>query len=137
MNSKLNRNNEVFKQIMKTDHKVITEDLSNSILKKYGIKVPRFTLAKSADEAVKQAKKLGFPLVMKIVSPQILHKTDVRGIKVDVDNVVDVKKTFNDMYSRLSKKKGVHVKGILLQKMVPRGGSNTERHLYMAQRCYR
>ncbi|MEK6871009.1 MAG: acetate--CoA ligase family protein, partial [Thermoproteota archaeon] len=75
----------------------------------------------SAEEAVKQAKKIGFPLVMKVVSPQILHKTDVGGVKVGLDNVNDVKKTFKDMYGRLSKKKGVEVKGILLEKMVPKG----------------
>ncbi|MBT4973920.1 MAG: acyl-CoA synthetase, partial [Thaumarchaeota archaeon] len=111
-----------FEEIIKTDHKVITEESSKGILKKYGVKVPGFALAKSADEAAKQAKKLGFPLVMKVVSPQILHKTDVGGVKVGIDNVADVKKTFNDMYGRLSKKKGVDVKGILLEKMVPKGG---------------
>jgi len=58
---------------------------------------------------------------MKVVSPQILHKTDVGGVKVGLDNVNDVKKTFNDMYKRLSKKKGVQLKGILLEKMVPKG----------------
>ena len=111
-----------FEEIINTDHKVITEESSKTILKKYGVKVPGFALAKSADEAAKQAKKLGFPLVMKVVSPQILHKTDVGGVKVGIDNVADVKKTFNDMYGRLSKKKGVDVKGILLEKMVPKGG---------------
>ena len=111
-----------FEEIIKTDHKVITEESSKGILKQYGVKVPGFALAKSADEAAKQAKKLGFPLVMKVVSPQILHKTDVGGVKVGIDNVSDVKKTFNDMYGRLSKKKGVDVKGILLEKMVPKGG---------------
>ena len=111
-----------FEEIIKTDHKVITEESSKGILKKYGVMVPGFALAKSADEAAKQAKKLGFPLVMKVVSPQILHKTDVGGVKVGIDNVSDVKKTFNDMYGRLSKKKGVDVKGILLEKMVPKGG---------------
>ena len=58
---------------------------------------------------------------MKVVSPQILHKTDVGGVKIGVDNTADVRKTFNDMYGRLSKKKGVNVKGILLEKMVPKG----------------
>jgi 3-hydroxypropionyl-CoA synthetase (ADP-forming) len=60
-------------------------------------------------------------LVMKVVSPQILHKTDVGGVKVGLNNVDEVKKTFKDMYGRLSKKKGVDVKGILLEKMVPKG----------------
>ncbi|MDO8641730.1 MAG: acetate--CoA ligase family protein [Nitrosarchaeum sp.] len=111
----------IFEETIQTDHKVITEELSKSILKTYGIKVPPFALVTSAEEAVKQAKKIGFPLVMKVVSPQILHKTDVGGVKVGLDNVNDVKKTFKDMYGRLSKKKGVEVKGILLEKMVPKG----------------
>ncbi|MEK6821888.1 MAG: 3-hydroxypropionate--CoA ligase [Thermoproteota archaeon] len=111
----------VFEETIQTDHKVITEELSKSILKTYGVKVPPFALVTSAEEAVKQAKKIGFPLVMKVVSPQILHKTDVGGVKVGLDNVNDVKKTFKDMYGRLSKKKGVNVKGILLEKMVPKG----------------
>ena len=112
---------QIFDEIIKTDHKVITEESAKSILKSYGISVPDYALVTSTNEAVKAAKKLGFPLVMKVVSPQILHKTDVGGVKVGIDNVNDVKKTFNDMYDRLSKKKGVDVKGILLEKMVPKG----------------
>ena len=111
----------IFEETIQTDHKIITEELSKSILKEYGVKVPPFALVTSEADAVKKAKKIGFPLVMKVVSPQILHKTDVGGVKVGIDNIGDVKKTFNDMYGRLSKKKGVNVKGILLEKMVPKG----------------
>lgn len=111
----------VFEQTISTDHKVITEDLSKAVLKKYGVKVPGYALVNSAKEATKAAKKLGFPLVMKVVSPQILHKTDVGGVKVGLRNEKEVKKAFADMYSRLSKKKGVELKGILLEKMVPQG----------------
>ncbi|MEK0367905.1 MAG: acetate--CoA ligase family protein, partial [Nitrosopumilus sp.] len=111
----------IFEEIIQTKHKVITEELSKSILKSYGVKVPPFALVTTAEDAAKQAKKIGFPLVMKVVSPQILHKTDVGGVKVGLENINDVKKTFNDMYGRLSKKKGVEVKGILLEKMVPKG----------------
>lgn len=111
----------IFDETIKTDHKVITEEASKSILKAYGVKVPPYALVRSADEAVKAARKIGYPLVMKIVSPQILHKTDVGGVKVGLDNDNDVRKTFKDMYGRLSKKKGVKVKGVLLEKMVPKG----------------
>ncbi len=106
---------------MNTDHKIVTEELSKSILKSYGVKVPPYALATSETEAAKQAARIGFPLVMKVVSPQILHKTDVGGVMVGIDNVSDVKKTFKDMYGKLSKRKGVNVKGILLEKMVPKG----------------
>jgi len=111
----------VFEETIATDHKVITEDLSKAVLKKYGIKVPGYALVNSAKESTKAAKKLGYPLVMKVVSPQILHKTDVGGVKVGLQNEKEVKQSFNDMYKRLSKKKGVHLKGILLEKMVPQG----------------
>ena len=117
----MNSVKKIFEEIIQTDHKVITEELSKTILKTYGVKVPPFALVTSVEEAAKQAKKIGFPLVMKVVSPQILHKTDVGGVKVGLNNVNDVKKTFKEMYGRLSKKKGVEVKGILLEKMVPKG----------------
>ena len=72
----MNSVSQIFDQTIKTDHKVITEELAKSILKNYHITVPGYALVKSADEAARAAKKLGFPLVMKVVSPQILHKTD-------------------------------------------------------------
>ena len=117
----MNSITKIFDDTINTDHNVITEEAAKSILKKYRISVPGYSLATSSAQAVRDAKRLGFPLVMKVVSPQILHKTDVGGVKVGVDNTADVKKTFNDMYGRLSKKKGVNVKGILLEKMVPKG----------------
>ncbi len=117
----MNSITEIFNKTLKTHHKVITEEISKSILKKYKISVPRYYLATSSKQAVRDAKRIGFPITMKIVSPQILHKTDVDGIKIGIDNVVDVEKTFNDMYERFSKKKGVSIKGILLEKMVPKG----------------
>jgi len=111
----------IFDEIIQTDHKVITEESSKSILKSYGVKVPPYALVTSADEAAKAAKKIGFPLVMKVVSPQILHKTDVGGVKVGLNSAHDVKRTFADMHGRLSKKEGIDIKGILLEKMVPKG----------------
>jgi len=111
----------VFEETITTDHRVITEEISKSVLKKYGVKVPGYALVNSTKEATKAARKIGYPLVMKVVSPQILHKTDVGGVKVGLQNEKEVKRAFNDMYKRLSKKKGVQLKGILLEKMVPQG----------------
>ena len=82
----------IFDDTIKTDHKIITEESAKSILKKYKVSVPGFSLVTSVGQAVRDAKKLGFPLVMKVVSPQILHKTDVGGVKIGVDNTTDVKK---------------------------------------------
>lgn len=112
----------IFDETMKTDHKVITEDVSKSILKSYGVKVPPYALAKTAAEAVKASKKIGFPLVMKIVSPQILHKTDAGGVKVGVANAKEVKTIFNQILKNVKKyDKKAEIKGVLLEKMVPKG----------------
>ena len=108
----------VFEQAMKSEHRVVTEDDAKSLLKKYGIRVPKYALATSADEAARYAKKIGFPLAMKAVSPQILHKTDVGGVKVGISSVQEAKKAFKDMHRRLSKQ---GLRGILLEKMAPKG----------------
>lgn len=110
----------IFKETIKTDHKVITEELSKGILERYGVSVPEYALATTAKEAAEAAKKIGFPLVMKVVSPKILHKTDVGGVKINITKVSDVKKTFTDMHKRLAKKDS-GFKGVLLEKMVPQG----------------
>ncbi len=109
----------IFEDAFKNQTKVITEEIAKDILTDYNIKVPHFALVKDVENAVKEANSLGYPLVAKIVSPQILHKTDVGGVKIDLKNEEDVKSAFNDMYERLSKE--YNVKGILLEKMVPKG----------------
>lgn len=109
----------IFDEVFSTKEKVITEELAKQVLTEYGVKVPPYALATSAADAKKKAKTVKFPLVAKIVSPQILHKTDVKGVKVGLQNEKDVVATFKDMHGRLSKK--YDVKGVLLEKMVPSG----------------
>ncbi|MER5174593.1 MAG: acetate--CoA ligase family protein [Candidatus Nitrosocosmicus sp.] len=108
-----------FEDAFKNQTKVITEEIAKNILTEYDINVPRFALVQDVEDAVKEANSIGYPLVAKIVSQQILHKTDVGGVKIDLKNEDDVKSAFNDMYERLSKE--YDVKGILLEKMVPKG----------------
>jgi len=103
----------------KGNPKVITEESSKEILGEYGIKVPKYALVTSSDEAMQKSKEIGFPLVAKIVSPDILHKTDVDGVKVGLSSEEEVKKAFDDMFNRLKKK--FDVKGVLLENMVPKG----------------
>lgn len=103
----------------KGNPKVITEESSKEILGEYGIRVPKYALVTSSDEAAQKSKEIGFPLVAKIVSPDILHKTDVDGVKVGLSSDDEVKKAFDDMFYRLKEK--FDVKGVLLEKMVPKG----------------
>lgn len=110
---------EIFERVISGKDKVITEEAAKQILIHYGVNVPSYALVSSADDAEKKAKELGFPLVAKIVSPQILHKTDEKGVKVGLNSELQVRETFNEMYGRLSKK--FSVKGMLIEKMVPKG----------------
>ena len=109
----------IINNVTQKGEKVITEkEDAKTILSIYGIEYQNIH-RKTELEAVSKAKEIGFPLVAKIVSDQILHKTDVQGVKVGLQNEDEVKETFVDMYTRLSK--DYKVKGVLLEKMVPKG----------------
>src|SRR5919205_3934483 len=110
---------EQFDSIISSKHKVITEESAKEILKNYGINVPSYSTATDADDAVSKARQIGFPLVAKIVSAEILHKTDVKGVKVNINSEPDVRETFDDMYGRLSRQ--FEVKGVLIERMMPAG----------------
>jgi 3-hydroxypropionyl-CoA synthetase (ADP-forming) len=110
---------EVYEDARKNNQSVITEESAKAILTNYGIKVPPSALVSTTQEAADKAKQLGFPLVAKIVSPEILHKTDVKGVRVGLESEQDVRDAFDDMYSRLSTK--YHIKGVILERMVDPG----------------
>ena len=110
---------EMFDSTLALDQKVITEESSKKLLADYGIKVPPYALVTTPSEAEKKATEIGFPLVAKVVSPEILHKTDVKGVKVGIKSGSEAEAVFSEMYDRLSKQ--YQIKGILLEKMVPPG----------------
>src|SRR5215475_5448623 len=85
----------------------------------YGIPVPKEGVAKSAAEAAKLATRMGFPVVLKIVSPQILHKTEAGGVLVGVKTAAEVRKSFDAImrnakrYDRKADLLGVQVQQML------------------------
>lgn len=110
----------IFNDVFATQEKVITEELAKQILTEYGVKVPKYALVSTASDARKHAQQVGFPLVAKVVSPQILHKTDVKGVKVGLKDESAVEETFKEMYGRLSKQ--YNLKGVLLERMAAPDG---------------
>nr|MDQ4013555.1 acetate--CoA ligase family protein [Thermoproteota archaeon] len=115
----INQIREVYEEARKNNHNVITEESAKAILTAYGIKVPPYALVSTTQEATGRAKQLGFPLVAKIVSPDILHKTDVKGVKIGLKSEEEVRRAFDDMYGRLSTK--YNTKGVILERMVDPG----------------
>ena len=83
------------------------------ILKAYGIPVVKTIFAKTVEEAVNAAEEIGYPLVMKVVSPQISHKSDIGGIRLSLHNSAEVKAAYHDMMEDISKKMPVFCPGSL------------------------
>jgi len=85
----------------------------------YGIPVPREGVAKSAAEAAKLAADMGFPVVMKIVSPDILHKTEAGGVMVGVKTAADAEKNYETILANAKKYKAdAKIEGIQVQQML-------------------
>ncbi|MBD3180259.1 MAG: acetyl-CoA synthetase [Candidatus Latescibacteria bacterium] len=72
----------------------ITEPDAKLIFSRAGLEVPRYTMAKSAEEAVKFAEETGFPVVAKVVSPEVVHKTEVSGVEVGITEPDGVREAF-------------------------------------------
>jgi len=97
----------------------LDEVASKKLLKAYGIPVSKEEIAQTAAEAVKIAKKIGFPVVAKVVSADILHKSDIGGVVLNINSTADVKKAFNDITARVKKLKNKpKLEGILIAQQV-------------------
>ncbi len=92
-------------------------------LKAYGFPTVPYKLAPTADEAVAAADEIGYPIVMKIVGPKILHKTDVGGVKLDLRDGPAVRTAYETMVATVRSRLGndVEIWGVLIQKMMDRG----------------
>jgi acetyltransferase len=97
----------------------LDEVASKKLLKAYGIPVSREEIAQTAAEAVKIAKKIGFPVVAKVVSADILHKSDIGGVVLNINSTADVRKAFNDITARVKKLRNKpKLEGILIAQQV-------------------
>jgi len=92
---------------------------SREILKIYGIRVPKAELARDIGGAKQIAKKIGYPLVLKIVSPNISHKTDVGGVKVRIEDEKDLEENYDQILFNVKKyMPGANIRGILVQEFI-------------------
>jgi len=113
---------EIIKKAREEGRKKLLEHEVYQICAHYGLPVPRFGLAKSVDEAVDIAEKIGYPVVLKIVSPDIAHKSDVGGVVLNVRSSSDVRKAYETIMENVRKRApSARIAGILIQEMVPDG----------------
>jgi acetyltransferase len=100
----------------------IVEFEAQQVLKAYGLPTPQTVLARSSDEAVAAAEEIGYPVVLKIASPDISHKSDVGGVKVNLGNATEVMKTFKEITARAQRlRRDAYIAGCLVQEMAPPG----------------
>ncbi len=114
-----------FKEARASGHLQLGEQEAREVIAAYGFRLPSSVLCPTADEAVAAAVKIGFPIVMKISSPDILHKSDVGGVKVGLQNEKEVREAFAAMMENVRRKMPkADIRGVLIQQMV-KGGRET------------
>ena len=112
----------IFDRVKKEKRPNLLEEEGQEVLRAYGLPLPKSTLAKNENEAVKAAKKIGYPVVMKIASPQIIHKSDAGGVKVNLTNDAEIKNAFKEIIKNAKKyNKKAEIKGVLIVEMVKGG----------------
>ncbi len=100
----------------------IGDSEARAILEAYGFPVPPSQLAATPEEAIDAAEEMGYPVVLKIASPDILHKTDVGGVRLNLRSPGDVRDAFDLIVYRASRYvPDARIWGCLVQKMVPSG----------------
>ena len=100
----------------------MSETLSRPLLQAYQIPVVAGDVAEDKESASELAEKIGFPVVMKINSPDILHKSDVGGIRLGLQNKDDVRRAYEEMMKSVSQKKpDALLEGVLIEAMAPKG----------------
>jgi len=111
---------EIFAQARKEQRKNLLETEAKTVCMEYGIPVTKFTIAQNEDEAVKFAEKIGFPMVMKIVSPDVVHKFDVGGVIVGIEKPQEVRKAYKTILQNVKKHNPkARIAGVVVQEMAP------------------
>jgi acetyl-CoA synthetase (ADP-forming) len=110
--------------VQKENRKFLLEPEAKTICMEYGIPVTKFKVAKNEAEAAKFAEEIGYPVVLKIVSSDIVHKSDVGGVIVNLKDAKDVQNAYKQILRNVKKHRAdAKIVGMLVQEMAP---SSTE-----------
>ena len=116
------RASEIIKRAYEEGRKHLLEPEAKMVCAEYGIPVPRFKVAASPEEAVKAAEEIGYPVVLKIISPDVIHKSDVGGVLLNVLDADGVREGYKRILDTV---KGhvpdARIVGVLVEEMAPKG----------------
>lgn len=109
----------MFKRIVRQNRRILTEEESKKVLQTYGLSGPETHVATSPEEAQRIASQIGFPVVLKINSPDITHKKKAGGVVLNLISETEVKENFEQIMQKIEKRhSSAEVKGVTVQKMV-------------------
>lgn len=118
-NPKTAANRKLIGKVIADKRAMLTEAEAKELLKNYDIEVVRNAAAKNASEAGVSAAKLGFPVVMKILSSDILHKTDIGGVRLGINSQEEAKKAFGEIIAQVKKQAPLaKIDGVLIEPMI-------------------
>jgi acetyltransferase len=113
----------ILKNAAMEDREALTEDEAKKILKYYNFPVVRTEAANTVDEAVAYAQQMGFPVVLKILSPQIIHKSDVGGVILNIKSETEVREAFDLLIQRATAHNpSAQIIGVTVQPMIEKKG---------------
>jgi acetyl coenzyme A synthetase (ADP forming)-like protein len=113
---------EVLHRVKAAGRKFVLEPEAHEIFQAYGFPVAPFVWAQSEEQAVQAAADLGYPVALKIVSPDVIHKFDVGGVKLNLASGDAVRRAYGEILASLARTHpGAAIQGMLVQKMMPQG----------------
>jgi len=113
---------EILRKVRRDGRVVLLPHETSEIVRAYGVDTPEMKVATSESEAVNYAEELGYPIVLKIVSPDILHKTDIGGVVLNLSSAEEVRLAYRGIMARVSRHMPqARLYGVLVSKMVPQG----------------
>ena len=112
----------VFASVIKQHRHDLVENEARQILTAYGFRLPENRIARTTNEAVAAALEIGYPVVMKIASPDVLHKSDMGGVRVGLETGAMVEEAFFDITSNIQlRQPKARILGVMVQEMIPQG----------------
>jgi acetyl coenzyme A synthetase (ADP forming)-like protein len=112
----------IFASVRHQRRQDLIETEAREILRAYGFRLPESRMARTTKEALKAASEIGYPIVMKIASPDVLHKSDMGGVRVKLENDAMVEKAFFDITSNIQvRQPEARILGVMVQEMIPQG----------------
>lgn len=110
----------IFEEARKEGRSYLLEPEAKMICMEYGIPVTRFRVAKTRGEALRFAEEIGYPVVLKIVSPDVIHKFDVGGVILNLKSAKDVQDAYDKILSNIKKHRpDARIVGVFVQEMAP------------------